>query len=155
MAEQMKSITDARQNLPGLSQSAQEHMERYIITNQGQPQSVLVGYSDYQQIKAVMELARRPEAVADIQEGLRQMRSGQRLTTVDLLRSLRDDPPTRLHPARNELPVDKVDIDQRMVEKSATLDEGHFADTRLSEGSRSPSPTKSMQSAVFAEKKKA
>ena len=88
MTERMRSITDARQNLPNLSQSAQEHMERFVITNQGQPQSVLVGYLDYQQMKAATELSLRPDAVADILQGLAETRRGERMTPDDVMKKL-------------------------------------------------------------------
>jgi prevent-host-death family protein len=52
MAEQFTSITNARKTLPVLSQSAQGGDERYIITNQGKPQAVLIGYGEYQGIMA-------------------------------------------------------------------------------------------------------
>jgi PHD/YefM family antitoxin component YafN of YafNO toxin-antitoxin module len=76
MAERMKSITDARQGLPGLSQTAGERMERYIITQKGQPQSVLLGYKDYQGMVAAVELLHQPAALANLHRGLQQLRKG-------------------------------------------------------------------------------
>jgi PHD/YefM family antitoxin component YafN of YafNO toxin-antitoxin module len=88
MAEQMKSITDARQNLPNLSQCADEHMDRFVITNQGRPQSVLLGYIDYQQMKAATELSRRPDMVADISIGFDQLARGEVLTAAEVMERL-------------------------------------------------------------------
>jgi PHD/YefM family antitoxin component YafN of YafNO toxin-antitoxin module len=72
MAEQFTSITNARKTLPVLSQSAQGGDERYIITNQGKPQAVLIGYGEYQGIMAATELINRPLALASLERGLRQ-----------------------------------------------------------------------------------
>lgn len=80
MAEQVKSITDALQGLPGLSSSADERMERYIITQEGQPQSVLLGYKDYLGMLAAVELLHQPAALANLHRGLQQLQEGEGLT---------------------------------------------------------------------------
>lgn len=59
MSEKLKSVSEARRTLPSLSKSAQDKMDRYIITQQGQPQSVLLGYRDYQALKHSVNLLRR------------------------------------------------------------------------------------------------
>jgi PHD/YefM family antitoxin component YafN of YafNO toxin-antitoxin module len=84
MAEQMKSITDARKDLPTLSQTAQRKMDRYVITHQGRPQSVLVGWNEYQGMKAKAELVNRPKAVASIRKGLAELKEGKRLTSAEV-----------------------------------------------------------------------
>jgi PHD/YefM family antitoxin component YafN of YafNO toxin-antitoxin module len=84
MAERMKSITDARQGLPGLSQTAGERMERYIITQKGQPQSVLLGYKDYQGMVAAVELLHQPAALANLHRGLQQLRKGSGTTFEEM-----------------------------------------------------------------------
>jgi len=84
MAEQVKSITDARQGLPGLSHNAGKRMERYIITQQGQPQSVLLGYKDYQGMVAAVELLHQPAALANLHRGLQQLREGEGLTFEEM-----------------------------------------------------------------------
>jgi PHD/YefM family antitoxin component YafN of YafNO toxin-antitoxin module len=80
MPEKMKSISEARQNLPSLSQTAQKRLDRYIITHKGQPQSVLLSYKDYLGMKAAAELSRQPEIVESIRTGLRQLDAGKGLT---------------------------------------------------------------------------
>lgn len=84
MAEHTKSITDARQGLPGLSHNAAERMERYIITQQGQPQSVLLGFKDYQGLVATVDLLQQPAALANLHRGLKQIREGQGMTFEEM-----------------------------------------------------------------------
>jgi prevent-host-death family protein len=84
MTEQVKTISEARQSLPKLSQAAQTHMARVLITNQGKPQSVLIGYEDYRSMVASHELARRPEELRKIAKGLQQIREGKVLTFEQL-----------------------------------------------------------------------
>jgi PHD/YefM family antitoxin component YafN of YafNO toxin-antitoxin module len=90
MAEQMKSISEARQNLPNLSLNAQQRMERYVITNQGKPQSVLVGFDDYQKMRAATEILLDPRAKGSIRRGLAEQQAGQRLTIDEVRERLRN-----------------------------------------------------------------
>lgn len=90
MPERMKSISEARQTLPSLSQSAQKRMDRFIITHQGQPQSVLLGYEEYQGMKTASELLHKPEIVGSIKTGLEQLGRGERLSPAAVQRQLRD-----------------------------------------------------------------
>jgi PHD/YefM family antitoxin component YafN of YafNO toxin-antitoxin module len=84
MAEQMKSITDARQGLPGLSHNAGERMERYVITQQGQPQSVLLGYRDYQGMVAAVDLLHQPATLANLHRGIQRLREGEGMTFEEM-----------------------------------------------------------------------
>ena len=77
MPERLTSISKARANLPRLSQSAQKRLDRYIITLQGQPQSVLIGYDEYRSMKAAVELMQRPDIVEDIKAGLKELDEGK------------------------------------------------------------------------------
>ena len=86
MAEQFKSITDARKMLPELSQTAQEGMDLYVITNKGKPQSVLIGHKEYLGMKAALELLSRPPAMSSLQRGLAQKK---RLTFEEVKENLR------------------------------------------------------------------
>jgi hypothetical protein len=66
-------------------------MDRYIITLQGQPQSVLLGYEEYQGMKAVAELLNRPNDLASIKTGLNQLESGKRLSSNEARKHLREN----------------------------------------------------------------
>jgi PHD/YefM family antitoxin component YafN of YafNO toxin-antitoxin module len=72
MAEQFKSITELRKDLPTLSQTVQGGADRFVITNQGKPQAVLLGYGEYKGLLAAAELLHRPKELADLEEGLAQ-----------------------------------------------------------------------------------
>jgi len=77
MPERLTPISKARANLPRLSQTAQKRLDRYIITLQGQPQSVLIGYDEYRGMKAAVELMQRPDIVEDIKAGLKELDEGK------------------------------------------------------------------------------
>lgn len=108
MAEKHMPVSEARQQLPGLCKQAGSRMTRYIITQHGQPQAVMLGYKDYLSMKAAVELLQRPELVADIETGLAQLRRGERLSQEEAERRLQElkqaaeatNPPARVaeHP---------------------------------------------------------
>src|SRR5271166_794578 len=70
MAEQFKSITDARKELPTLAETVEAGRDRVIITNQGKPQAVLIGYEDFQGLQAAVELMNRPTELVRLRKGL-------------------------------------------------------------------------------------
>jgi prevent-host-death family protein len=72
MAEQFRSITETRKELPSLSQTVEGGGDRYVITNQGKPQAVLLGYREYKGLLAAAELLSRPKDLAHLEEGLAQ-----------------------------------------------------------------------------------
>jgi prevent-host-death family protein len=72
MAEQFRSITEARKELPSLSQAVQGGCDQFIITNQGKPQAVLLGYREYKGLLAAVELLNRPKDLANLREGMAQ-----------------------------------------------------------------------------------
>ena len=80
MAEHVKSITDVRKSLPKFSRSATERMERYIITQHGEPQSVLLGYKEYKGLLAAAELLREPNTLKKVHKGIEEIREGRGLT---------------------------------------------------------------------------
>ena len=85
MAEQFKSITAARKELPSLSQTVQSGGDLFVITNQGKPQAVLLGYGEYKGLMAALELLNRPRDLEHLKEGLAQT---QRLSFEKLKENL-------------------------------------------------------------------
>jgi prevent-host-death family protein len=111
MAEQWKPITEARQNLPNLCLDTQRKMERFIITNQGKPQSVLISYLDYQRMRAATEFILQPLALASVRRGLAQHRSGNGLTSAQVREKLKGSE----SPAQPAAGV-KAELDEAMYE---------------------------------------
>lgn len=90
MPERLTSISKARARLPRLSRSAQKRLDRYVITLQGQPQSVLIGYNEYQSMKAAVDLMQRPAVVEDIKAGLKELAEGKGLPLTELKARVRE-----------------------------------------------------------------
>lgn len=89
MAERLTPISKARATLTRLSRAAQKRLDRYVITQQGQPQSVLLGYDEYRGMQAAVELLQRPQVIADINAGLRDLENGKRLTSDEMKQRVR------------------------------------------------------------------
>ena len=66
--------------LKSLSKAVQSRLDRYVIDDQGEPQSVLLAYKEFQGLNAVLDMLRKPEELASIRTGLDQLRAGKRLT---------------------------------------------------------------------------
>ena len=89
MPEEHKSISDARNSFLTLSEDASEQFNRYIITNKGQPQSVLLGYNDYRSLKAASQILQQRSVLEDIEVGVRQIQEGQGLSLDEVETRLR------------------------------------------------------------------
>jgi PHD/YefM family antitoxin component YafN of YafNO toxin-antitoxin module len=90
MSERTTSISKARAKLPRLSQTAQKRMDRHIITLQGEPQSVLIGYDEYQSMKAAVQLLQRPDIVQDIKAGLNELDEGNGVPLSEMKARVRE-----------------------------------------------------------------
>lgn len=133
MAEEFTSITEARKLLPRLSQTVQRGGERYIITNQGEPQAVLLGYKDYKGLLAAVELLNRPRDLRNLEEGLAQT---ERLSSDQLRTNLAA---RRKSPVAREDRIDAAYVDveipalyairaelQRIVERIGSVKTTHY-----------------------------
>jgi len=89
MAEELTSISKARASLTRLSRAAKRRMHRYIITHEGLPQSVLVGFDEYLSMKAAVDLMQHPEIVADIQAGLHELDEGKGISPAEMKQRVR------------------------------------------------------------------
>jgi PHD/YefM family antitoxin component YafN of YafNO toxin-antitoxin module len=90
MPERLTSTSKARARLRRLSLTAQKHLDRYIITVRGVPQSVLIGYDEYQSMKAAVELMQRPEVVGDIKAGLKELDEGKGVPLTEMKARVRE-----------------------------------------------------------------
>ena len=62
MAEEYIPISKARAEIAKCANLAQTQMRRYVLTTQGDPKVVLLGYEDYRTLKATASLARRQKS---------------------------------------------------------------------------------------------
>ncbi len=70
-------VSEARQTLPELVSRLQTVMERVIITRNGKPAAVMMGYEEYESWVETLELLSRSETLRGIREGLEDLKAGR------------------------------------------------------------------------------
>lgn len=70
-------VSGARQTLPELVSRMRTLMDRVIITRNGKPAAVMMGYEEYESWVETLELLSRPESVRGVREGLEDLRAGR------------------------------------------------------------------------------
>ncbi len=86
MAEEYIPISKARAEIAKCANLAQTQMRRYVLTTQGDPKVVLLGYEDYRTLKATASLARRPEVIRNIRNGMAHIREGKTIPLAEFER---------------------------------------------------------------------
>lgn len=80
MADKKITVKDARRELSKLTRRVLRRSERFVITNQGEPEAVLLGMTEYQSLKAAAELASiKSDALAFAETGFAEIANGQGL----------------------------------------------------------------------------
>lgn len=77
MATELLSVSELRANLLKLIQHLEQVPERYIITREGKPAAVLLGYEEFRNLMATLEVVLDPEMIEGIEEGLRDKKAGR------------------------------------------------------------------------------
>ncbi len=70
-------VSEARQTLPELVSRMRRLMDRVIITRNGKPETVIMGFEEYESWMGTLELMSRPETVRGIREGLADLKAGR------------------------------------------------------------------------------
>ena len=83
--EKILSVTTVRQKLMKLAKTANRKMERYVLTNRGQAEAVLIGYTDYRSLMAAARLAHHPEIMEQTRRGFAAIEEGRGLTLEQVL----------------------------------------------------------------------
>lgn len=81
--EKTLSITSARGQLLKLSKQVARHMDRYVLTNKGQAETVLLSVGEYRGLRAAAELAAHPEVIAATLQGFEQIKRGEGIRLQD------------------------------------------------------------------------
>ena len=78
--EKTISVTEARQSLPQLTRQTAERMDRWVLTNKGVGETVLMSVAEYRSLRAAAELVRDPEALAASRRGFAELEEGRGLS---------------------------------------------------------------------------
>ena len=69
-------ISEARTRLPDLVEAASRTMDRVIITRNGKPEAVLMGYEEFESWAETLEVLSNPEEMAKIRAGMEALAKG-------------------------------------------------------------------------------
>ena len=70
-------VSEARQTFPELVSRLRRLMDRVIITRNGKPQAVMMGFEEYESWVETLELMSRPKTIRGIREGLADLKAGR------------------------------------------------------------------------------
>ena len=70
-------VSEARQTLPELLARMRKLMDRVIITRNGKPEAVLMGFEEYESWVETLELMSQPGTLRGIREGLADLKAGR------------------------------------------------------------------------------
>lgn len=81
-------ITQAREELTQLVQSASQKLDEYVITVNGSPAAVLMSASQFDSWKETMEILADPQLMKDIREGEEDIKNGRFYDWEDVKKEL-------------------------------------------------------------------
>jgi antitoxin YefM len=78
-----------RDHLSDFIDRAEREHERVVVTRNGRPAAVLIGYADLAAIEETLEILSDGEAMVDIREAHKEVARGEVIEGVDAVRALR------------------------------------------------------------------
>jgi antitoxin YefM len=79
------AISEARANLPDLVNKANDNLERFVITINGQPKAVLMSEEELEALEETAEILAIPGAKEAIDRGVQQAKKGEMRPLEDIL----------------------------------------------------------------------
>jgi prevent-host-death family protein len=81
-----------RDHLSEFVDRAEREHERVVVTRNGRPAAVLIGYEDLAALEETLEVLSDPEAMAGVRESRSEVDRGDVVRGVDAIRALRPRP---------------------------------------------------------------
>jgi antitoxin YefM len=88
----VEPLRNVRDHLSDFVDRAEREHERVVVTRNGRPAAVLIGYKDLVAIEETLEILSDGEAMADIREARKEVARGEMIEGVDAVRALRPRP---------------------------------------------------------------
>lgn len=85
----VEPLRTVRNHLSDFVDRAEREHERVVVTRNGRPAAVLIGYDDLAALEETLELLSDAEAMADIREARNEVARGEVIEGVDAVRALR------------------------------------------------------------------
>jgi prevent-host-death family protein len=85
----VEPLRAVRDHLSDFVDKAEREHERVVVTRNGRPVAVLIGYDDLVALEETLEILSDPEAMADIRQSRSEVDRGDVVRRVDAVRALR------------------------------------------------------------------
>lgn len=85
----VESLREVRNNLSSYIDRAEREHERVVVTRNGRPAAVLIGYEDLAALEETLDVLSDPEARRDIENARDEIAAGDYIDGVDAVRNLR------------------------------------------------------------------
>ncbi len=85
----VEPLRTVRDHLSDFVDRAEREHERVVVTRNGRPAAVLIGYDDLAALEETLEILSDPEAMADIREAHNEVARGEVIEGIEVVRALR------------------------------------------------------------------
>jgi antitoxin YefM len=85
----VEPLRTVRDHLSDFVDRAEREHERVVVTRNGRPAAVLIGYEDFAAIEETLEILSDGEAMAGIREAHQEVARGEVIEGVEAVRALR------------------------------------------------------------------
>ena len=84
----VEPLRTVRDHLSDFVDRAEREHERVVVTRNGRPAAVLIGYEDLAALEETLEILSDPETMAGIQQARQEIARGEVIDGVDAVRAL-------------------------------------------------------------------
>jgi prevent-host-death family protein len=85
----VEPLRTVRDHLSDFVDRAEREHERVVVTRNGRPAAVLIGYDDLAALEETLEILSDAEAMADIREARNEVARGEVIEGIEAVRALR------------------------------------------------------------------
>lgn len=92
MAVTVEPLRTVRDHLSEFVDRAEREHERVVVTRNGRPAAVLIGYDDLQSLEETLDILSDPEALSEVRQAEAEVARGEVVRGVDAIKALRPRP---------------------------------------------------------------
>lgn len=85
----VEPLRNVRDHLSEFVDRAEREHERVVVTRNGRPAAVLIGYDDLAGLEETLDILSDPEALGEIRQAETQVARGEEVRGLDAIRALR------------------------------------------------------------------
>lgn len=85
----VEPLRTVRDHLSEFVDRAEREHERVVVTRNGRPAAVLIGYDDLAALEETLEILSDPETMAEIREARNEVARGEVIEGIEAVRALR------------------------------------------------------------------